>query len=245
MSYPQAHRLQDAAGREMRARRIRHVLETLGGKPLYGARMLDLGASHLLMAREFAAAGAFSVGLDVDHSALVEGTRAAAATTGLHAVAGSGQTLPFRDGAFDIVVCNHVYEHVADPVALMREIERVMAPDGVCYFAGGHRYQVVEPHYRLPLLSWLPQPWADRYLRLAGLGNEYDIRFLTLPQLDALLSGFDARDVTVDFLLLDRGLAPQPGLAALLQRLPRSWVAWLARWSPTRICLLRARPAAT
>lgn len=38
--------------------------------------------------------------------------------------------LPFRAGAFDAVMCNHVLEHVADDRTAMRELRRVLAPDG-------------------------------------------------------------------------------------------------------------------
>jgi SAM-dependent methyltransferase len=38
--------------------------------------------------------------------------------------------LLFRDGVFDCVVCSHVLEHVPDDYAAMREITRVLRPDG-------------------------------------------------------------------------------------------------------------------
>lgn len=38
--------------------------------------------------------------------------------------------LPFRDAAFDAVVCEQVMEHVADPAALLREIGRCVRPGG-------------------------------------------------------------------------------------------------------------------
>ncbi len=40
------------------------------------------------------------------------------------------QALPFADGEFDVVMCNHVLEHVADDAAAMRELRRVTRPGG-------------------------------------------------------------------------------------------------------------------
>lgn len=39
--------------------------------------------------------------------------------------------LPFRDGAFDLVVCYHVLEHIPDDRAAMRELARVLSPGGI------------------------------------------------------------------------------------------------------------------
>lgn len=38
--------------------------------------------------------------------------------------------IPFGDGEFDVVICNHVLEHVQDDDVAMREIFRVLAPGG-------------------------------------------------------------------------------------------------------------------
>jgi SAM-dependent methyltransferase len=38
--------------------------------------------------------------------------------------------LPFDDGRFDVVLCNHVLEHVCDDAAALREIRRVLRPGG-------------------------------------------------------------------------------------------------------------------
>jgi SAM-dependent methyltransferase len=40
------------------------------------------------------------------------------------------ERLPFRDGAFDRVMCQGSLDHFADPAAFMREAARVLAPDG-------------------------------------------------------------------------------------------------------------------
>lgn len=40
------------------------------------------------------------------------------------------QDMPFQDNDFDVVICNHVLEHVPDDRKAMREIHRIIKPDG-------------------------------------------------------------------------------------------------------------------
>jgi SAM-dependent methyltransferase len=39
-------------------------------------------------------------------------------------------SIPFPDGSFDFILCNHVLEHVPDDRRAMREFHRVLSPDG-------------------------------------------------------------------------------------------------------------------
>ena len=235
MTYPTADRLQDPHGRKRRGRRICKIVENFSSLKLADCTVLDIGASHLLIASELAATGARVIGVDIDLRAIAHGRE----SNDVVAIVASGEALPFRDGAFDLVICNHVYEHVQNPKALMSEIQRVLQPGGICYFAGGHKYQLVEPHFRLPFLSWIPSRWADRWLKACGWEG-YDIQFLDLPNLHALLASF-SRSHNITAQLLSRAnefdLAPK-WLARLLRIVPTPARNLLSRLSPTQIWLL-------
>jgi SAM-dependent methyltransferase len=141
----------------------------------------------------------------------------------------------------DLVVCNHVYEHVPDPRALLGEIARVLRPGGACYFASGHRLQLIEPHYRLPFLSWLPRPVADAYVRGTGRGTGYEETFLPPWRLRGLFGPFaEARDVTGDVLRECHrfGLGPRT-LEKALSVLPAALASGLGKLLPTYIWILR------
>ena len=135
-------------------------------------------------------------------------------------VAADVERLPVSDDALDFVLMNHLYEHVFDPAALFREAFRVLAPGGGAYVTAGSRLAVMEPHYRLPFLSWLPRPAASAYLRLSGRGHRYEgIRFLTYGPLRRMMrqAGFTVRDITeqaIDELLERTWGEPWTGLWA-------------------------------
>ncbi len=46
-----------------------------------------------------------------------------------------GALAQFRDGQFDFVICNHVIEHIANPIALVRELFRIVTPGGLVVLA--------------------------------------------------------------------------------------------------------------
>jgi SAM-dependent methyltransferase len=230
--------LHDPEGRRQRGRRIVHALADFGHVDLASARILDVGCSAGLITIEIDAHAGFVVGTDLDMAAVAHA--AAGAQRALFVVA-SGLLLPFADSSFDAVVCNHVYEHVDDPHALLREIHRVLRVGGSCYFAGGHTLQLIEPHHRLPLLSLLPRPLADRILRSMGRHPRYEERFLAPWRLRSLFSDFARAEFVSPAMLRDPVRYEFPGLAGL-PRTARGAVAtcaWpVAMLAPTWIWML-------
>jgi SAM-dependent methyltransferase len=183
--------LADKIDRSRKALKVLSVLQDARILPNRSLSVLDVGCSHGLMLDSLAPHAGQCVGIDMD---LLAG---AVGESGIALVRGDAERLPFSDSSFDVVVCNHVYEHTDDANRLVDEIARILKPSGVCYFAGPNKFDVVEPHYRLPLLSWLPRPVADLYVRLTRRGSGYPEKPLSWFALRRLLaSRFEILDYT-------------------------------------------------
>lgn len=107
-----------------------------------------------------------------------------------------GVELPFAAASFDVVITNHVIEHVGDAGAQHRhltEIHRVLKPNGVGYLAVPNRWMLTEPHFNLKFLSWWPHAWRTPYLKLMRKGAFYDCEPLQMKQLERMLAAADFR----------------------------------------------------
>ncbi len=65
------------------------------------------------------------------------------------------QSMPFAENSFDVVLCNHVLEHVNDDLVALREISRVLKPGGfailqVPFFAPVPEVTFEDPTITLP-----------------------------------------------------------------------------------------------
>ncbi len=48
---------------------------------------------------------------------------------------GSGDALPFADNSFDLIALFDVIEHIPDDTAVLREVQRVVKPDGIVFLS--------------------------------------------------------------------------------------------------------------
>ena len=185
----------DVAARERKAVTTLAVLEDFFGESLAHKDCLDVGGSTGVIDNRLAEDFGTVVGVDIDDKAIAY-ARETFRRDNLEFRIGDAMQLEFPDASFDVVVCSHVYEHVPDAARLMEEIYRVLRPGGVCYFAGNVRLVVMEPHYRLPFLSWLPRPLAHLYLRATGKGRFYYEKHLSHGQLRRLMQAFHFHNYT-------------------------------------------------
>jgi SAM-dependent methyltransferase len=189
------YKTHDEQKRRTKAAKIVSVLQHfLGREDLSGLTAIDIGCSTGYTVATLRGAGCDVIGLDID----VPGVAHAKSRFGDRAnfLCADGSAMPFADKSIDIVVFNHIYEHVVDADAVLSEITRVLRDDGVAYFGFGNRLGVIEPHYRLPFLSWVPRRVADRYVSMTGRADDYYEQFRTRAGLIRMCSGLKLWDYT-------------------------------------------------
>ena len=236
-----AHAVLDEPSRILKARKI---VALLGEDTFARARrILEIGCGSGVIAATLAKMG--SPGLEV-FAVDVNDNRLTDEGYAFQQV--EGTALPFDAALFDIVITNHVIEHVGGPAEQLHhleEIARVLAPHGVAYLAVPNKWRVVEPHFRLPLLSWLPQRVSDLYVRALGRGSHYDCRPLAHGEAVRLFAraGFANEDMTVDAVrsTLDIEFPGSRLLAFASRRVPDALIRLCMPVIPTMIFRLRAR----
>ena len=236
----------DEASRRAKAAKIVTVLgHFLNRESLDGLRVLDIGCSGGIIASELARAGGFVMGVDIDEPGMAK----AESRFGDHVmfVLADGERLPVASGTTDVVVLNHIYEHAFDPSALVAELRRVLAPSGVAYLGLGNRLGLMEPHYHLPFLSWLPRSLAHSYVRIAKRANHYHEKFLTRPNLMRLFSGLSLWDYTYTVIAEPERFRTtdlvSPAMGARIARLPGAGRTVAMTIMPTFIWLGTRGPA--
>jgi len=131
-----------------------------------GARVLDVGCGPGTITVDLArhVHPGEVVGVDAAESVIAD-ARALAVDEGITNVRfepADVDALPYADGTFDVVHAHQVLQHLADPVAALREMRRVCAPEGTVA-ARDSDYQAMTWHPAVPELD----RWRGLYRDLA------------------------------------------------------------------------------
>lgn len=192
-------RMTDLYNRRKKARKIiailRDFLKNNSLNPSFFS-VLELGCSRGIMTHFFAKYFKRIVAVDIDAKA-IEMAGSSNKDKNVLFQLSDALDLPFQDESFDLVICNHVYEHVPSVQKMIREVYRVLKKEGICYFSGPNKYTLVEPHYGLPFLSWFPKSLVNYYLKLFHKGSFYYETLLSYDKLRELVFRFNVTDYTL------------------------------------------------
>lgn len=158
----------------------------MGLAPLAGKKVLDVGCGGGILADSMAHQGASVTGIDLASKSL--------RVAQLHALEAQTPNIDYREvsaealaaeqpGAYDVVTCMEMLEHVPDPASIVRACATLVKPGGWVFFSTIHRnlkafaLAIVAAEY---LLKMLPQGTHEydkliqpselaRYCRQAGL----------------------------------------------------------------------------
>ncbi len=148
------------------------------------ARLMDLGAGLGMLSEEAAVRGAIPIAVEPGSGyreiALDRIRRGGRGSV----IAAVGESLPFRDNSFDVIISLEVLEHVEQPAAVLREVYRILRPGGWFYLSCPNYLSFREVHYDVAWLPLLPKPLGSLYLRLRRRPTEFlrtSITYVTLP----------------------------------------------------------------
>jgi SAM-dependent methyltransferase len=234
--------LLDGAYKKPKVDKLIAVLKSAGviGEP--GGLALDLGCSGGFFCEGLAPYFDSVIGVDIDEEA-IDFARQHAIQKNIHYLLISDDKIPAENDSLDLIVCNHVYEHVPDAEKLFMEIERTLRVGGICYLGAASRLTVIEPHFKLPFLSWLPKPLANRYMRWFGKGDYYYEKLRTYWGIKRLIQRFDVQDFTLDIIKKPMKYCATDMISpnGLLPRLPIFFLRTVYPFLPSYIFLLRRR----
>jgi 2-polyprenyl-3-methyl-5-hydroxy-6-metoxy-1,4-benzoquinol methylase len=164
-----------SSGRTLKAEAIWMTLLHQAGPAISHGRWVDIGCGNGGIAAHLAPRVREMVGIDPEP--WTTWTEWMCKHPNLIFIQGSYDSEPalISPESVDVVICNQVYEHVPDPIALIRFIHQMLKPGGFCYFAGPNWLFPIEPHIFWPFVHWLPRKFAIQLMRMLGSKRADDL----------------------------------------------------------------------
>ena len=147
-----------------------------GHAPLSGKKVLDVGCGGGILAESMAAIGADVCGIDLSDRALkVAELHLLESRLRVHYEAVSAEDLAARSpGAFDVVTCMELLEHVPQPSSIVAACAKLLKPGGHAFFSTINRnpkaylFAVIGAEYLLKMLPMGTHDYA-RFIKPSEL----------------------------------------------------------------------------
>ncbi len=157
------HSIENLNKRRFRVKEIDRIFRMANHTP---SSILDVGSGNGVITSYYSEKGYEAVGIEVSESAVKQASEQFPETKFIHY---DGLHFPFEDSSFDTILLNDVLEHISynDMEQVLAEIHRIMKPNGLVYISVMNRWQIIEPHTLIPLLTWLPKvAWNSVCMKL-------------------------------------------------------------------------------
>ncbi|MCB0742324.1 MAG: class I SAM-dependent methyltransferase [Ignavibacteriae bacterium] len=140
---------------------IRHINSIVKqtGKPNHSIRILDFGCGRGELVCKLRHLGFDAYGIDIDHRFIEAGKILNEESKSLPILSTpdkNGKNC-FNNEFFDIIISNQVLEHVENLSFIAEEMSRILKYNGSVCNLFPAKYRFVEPHYKLPLIHWMPK----------------------------------------------------------------------------------------
>lgn len=161
-----------------------------------GLTLLDVGCSSGIMTEIYSKYFSKTIGIDIDKSA-IDFAINNFDQKNLKFFNISYNNSELVKKKFDVITCSHIYEHVDDPQDLMDTIYNLLNPGGICLFIAGNKLKFIEPHFKLPFLSYMPSKLGNLYIKLMKRDGEFYQKHLSFFKLKKLVKKFIVHDYTI------------------------------------------------
>ncbi len=123
-----------------------------------GKKILDAGCGNGGISIAFSEAGALTYGVEIEKDLYeISKQHANALSVNSNFYLYDGTILPFEDNFFDFAVSASVLEHTDDPVFYLKQIFRVLKPEGMLYLGFPNKWTPRETHTQVLFLTYLPR----------------------------------------------------------------------------------------
>ncbi|WP_431688835.1 class I SAM-dependent methyltransferase [Hahella sp. NBU794] len=188
----------------------------------------SIGMNCVALAEEYP--GAKVTGIEPEHEAVNVAEALSKEVATCRFVRGFGESLPFEDGEFDLILCSTVIEHVRDVEKVISEMTRVLSKNGVIYIEAPNYIWPYEPHLQIWTIPKLGKKWMSLCALVQGKRKQAPfldhLQLVTPHQIKKLLLNNELaiRNVfyeKVERLLLGNSVAIKayPGIAKALRML--------------------------
>jgi len=189
-------------------------------KPLSKTRLLDLGCGTGGATVAWALKGAESVGLDqLEEDLELARMRGCSEGVSPKFILHKKLALPFKNNAFDIVICDQVLEHTTNLSKTVSEIKRVLKQGGIAYIDVPNRFFPLENHYRLWFVHWFPLAVHRFFVKLSSKRYfDYPVFFISYFRLkkEIIKNQFEIIATTRDYIQTLKGSSIKNRVAKLL-----------------------------